>query len=154
MIIRLESKNPTLTGFSQYVWAKYVEEFDENNHCAKCLKGRWPREINDKMTANKDIILSLEEGKPFYICGVAYPWNYHNNMHLAVIGKEGAEASLELYTGDKLIVRDAERYFFDDKSARELYPHYTAAYLTCRCFQFGAQFFKSNGGDTGFLDFN
>jgi len=143
MIIRLQSKNDVLTGFSKYTWAKYVEFFDDTNHCAKCLKGRWPREINETMPANTDIHLPLAEGKPFYICGVAYPWNYHHNMHLAVIGKAGAEARLELYTGDELIVKDAERYYFDEKAARELYPHKTEEYLTCRCFQFGVQYFKA-----------
>jgi len=142
MIIRLQSERKNLTGFSKYTWAKYVEVFDDENHCAKCLKGKWPRVINENMAANVDIHLPLEEGKPFYICGVAYPWNYKNNMHLAVIGKEGAEARLELYTGDILIVKDAERYYFDDKVARELYPEYSEEYLTCRCFQFGAQYFK------------
>ena len=142
MIIRIESKNKTLTGFSKYTWAKYVEAFDDKNHCAKCLKGKWPREIWEKMSANQDIVLPLEEGKPFYICGVAYPWNYKNNMHLAIIGKQGGEARLELYTGDVLTVRDAEQYLFDDKVARELYPEYSEKFLTCRCFQFGAQYFK------------
>jgi uncharacterized protein (DUF779 family) len=141
MIIRLESSNSTLTGFSKYTWAKYVEVFDDTNHCAKCLKGKWPQVINEKMVANQDIILPLDEGKPFYICGVAYPWSYHNNMHLAVIGKIGSESRLELYTGDVLLVKDAERYLFDDKAARELYPEYSEEYLTCRCFQFGAQLF-------------
>jgi hypothetical protein len=142
MIVRLQSEREVLTGFSKYTWAKYVEAFDDKNHCAKCLKGRWPREINDKISANIDIYLPLDEGKPFYICGVAAPWNYRNNMHLAVVGKEGAEARLELYTGDVLIVKDAERYYFDDKVARKLYPDYADEFLTCRCFQYGAQFFK------------
>jgi len=144
MIIRLESKNKTLSGFSQFTWAKYIDNFDDTNHCAKCLKGKWPRIINDKMDANQDISLPLDEGKAFYICGVAYPWNYSNNMHLAVIGKKGSHAELELYTGDKLIVQDAERYIFDDKVARKLYPNYTEQFLTCRCFQFGAQYFNRN----------
>ena len=142
MIIRLESKNSTLTGFSKYTWAKYVDAFDDKNHCAKCLKGEWPRKINEKMLANQDLLLTLEEGKPFYICGVAYPWNYKNNMHLAVIGRKGAVAYLELYTGDKLVVTDAERYFFDETAARKLYPGYSEDFLTCRCFQFGAQYFR------------
>jgi hypothetical protein len=142
MIVRLISENSTLTGFSKYTWAKYVEEFDDTQHCAKCLKGRWPRQINDQMKANQDIELLLGEGQPFYFCGVAYPWNYRNNMHLAVIGKKGAEASLELYNGDILKVGDTERYLFDNRAALELYPGYSREYLTCRCFQFGAQYFK------------
>ena len=143
MIIRIESKNKILTGFSKYTWAKYVEYFDDENHCAQCLKGKWPRVINDKMVTNQDIELPLDEGKPFYICGVAFPWNYKNNMHLAVVGKKDAVATLELYTGDILIVKDAERYIFNDKVARKLYPKYNEKYLTCRCFQYGAQYFKS-----------
>jgi len=142
MIIRIESKNPVLKGFSEYTWAKYVDYFDDKNHCAKCLQGKWIKDINHRMETNKDIVLHLKEGKPFYICGVAYPWNYNNNMHLAVIGKEGAEARLELYTGDILIVRDAEQYMFNDKKARELYPNLSEQYLTCRNFQFGAQYFR------------
>jgi len=145
MIIRIESKKSILTGFSQYTWAKYVEAFDDKNHCAKCLKGKWPQEkFNSAMPTNTDIVLPLANGKPFYICGVAFPFNYNNNMHLAVVGKSGAEARLELYTGDILIVKDAEKYCFDDKDARELYPNYGKEYLTCRCFQFGVQYFRGD----------
>jgi hypothetical protein len=146
MIINLTSKNDRLTGFTKYVWAKYVKAFDDSHHCAKCLIGEWPRAINSAMPANKDIVLPLAEGQPFYICGVSAGYKWENNMHLAIIGMVGASCSLELYTGDILTVRDAERYVFDSRAAYDLYPDYDKEYLTCRCFQFGAQYFMRDKG--------
>jgi hypothetical protein len=94
------------------------------------------------MQTNVDIHIKISNLYPFYICGVAYPYKWANNMHLALIENPEQNAELQLYNGDVLEVLGAEQYVFDDRAARELYPNRGPEFLTCRNFQFGVQYFK------------
>jgi len=119
------------------------------------------------MPVNKEVELPLKDGQVLYICGVSKPYSYHSqigftwaimenpserdyahiglhnflrttNLHLPVIEKKGASARKTLYTGDEIIIIDAEELFFDDKVAKEKYAHLGHEYTACRNFQFAA----------------
>jgi hypothetical protein len=141
MLIRINSKRDRLEGFSKYTWAKEVHYFDDNFHCAKCLQGTMFRQVHGLMQTNTDIHIQTTNLYSFYICGVAYPYKWTNNMHLALIENPEQNAELQLYNGDVLEVLGAEQYVFDDQAARLLYPDRGPEFLTCRNFQFGVQYF-------------
>lgn len=145
MTIRILSERDTLKGF-RYFWGKHVTGFNPNVHCARCLKGTFDKNVGLSMPMNQDIDVPLSDGEVFYICGVATPYKWDNNGHLAVKGKIGATAQLHLYNGDTVEVKDAEQIPFDDKVALSLYGDKTKEFTTCRNFQFGASYFMAGKG--------
>jgi phosphodiesterase/alkaline phosphatase D-like protein len=94
------------------------------------------------MAANIDVDVPVTEGEVFYVCGVASPYKWANNAHLAVKVKAGAKCELALYTGDKIYVDGAEKIPFDDKKTLEKYGHLDKSFTTCRNFQFGVYYFE------------
>jgi hypothetical protein len=151
MKIRVRSKNDVLTGF-RYFWGKTVTGFDNKVHCAKCLLGEYDEQVKADMPANTDIEIPLDEGAVFYLCGVAIPYKWANNAHLALKVKAGATAELPLYTGDKISVEGAEKIPFDGKKALDRYSHLSKAYTTCRNFQFGVSYFETGEPEQPCLD--
>lgn len=125
-----------LKGFA-YFWMKRVEGFDDTKHCAKCLKGEYVNEVSAELTDGAHMI-AAEPGQVFYLCGVAKPYRWENNAHLAMRAAPDCSALLTLYTGALVRIDGAVQIPFDDTAARELYPTKAKAYLTCRNFQFGA----------------
>lgn len=127
----------------KYFWGKRVTGFDEKVHCARCLKGSYLKEVTKDM---EKAIIPFEEGEVIYICGVSTPYVHRNNFHLAI--KSGNQViEKTLYNGLKVRIEGAEEIHFNDIIAREKYPNLSAAYLTCRNFQFGAYYFKGKEGD-------
>lgn len=147
MKIRLnQDDNGPLKGFL-YMWLKKVHGFDPSIHCAQCLKGSYFKEMNKHFQSGVDIELpDLAPGEIYYLCGVATPYKWARNFHLAF--KAGNyEINGPLYTGAEFVVDDAEIITFDDKAARELYPDKGPKFLTCRNFQFGAHHFKQGSSE-------
>lgn len=128
-----------LEGF-RYFWAKAVTGFTPSVHCARCLKGSYVKAVNNRMSAG-----STEVGNPgeiIYICGVSTPYKWANNFHLVLLCSEDAEPfSVELYNGIAISVSGANRINFDASAAKRLFPEKGSNFLTCRNFQFGAQYF-------------
>lgn len=141
MKIRIETPNDKLVGF-RYFWAKTVNDFDSSVHCAKCLIGDYIKQVGTKMAVNEVIDINVPDSQVVYLCGVAVPYKWENNAHIAVRQKQGALAILSLYNGDKVMIKDAERVEFDDLAAKTLHPNKGKAFLTCRNFQFGSHHFK------------
>ena len=136
----ITSDRPALTGW-RYFWAKRVTSFRPSVHCAQCLVGSYIREFGKTSPVNQPIeIPDLSTGDILYFCGVATPWKWANNLHLAVriTGRAFDTASVRAYNGDDLIVSGAEAIAFDATAAERDYSQRSSAYLTCRNFQFGA----------------
>lgn len=139
--IEISSPHANLTGF-RYFWMKSVTGFDPSVHCARCLRGNYEKVIGSKMPTNQRLDLGgYTEGAVLYLCGVSAPYRWASNAHLAVKVKKGAVATVTLYTGDVVQMFDCIALPFDDKVARERFPERSIAFLSCRNFQFAAQYF-------------
>jgi hypothetical protein len=139
--VRMDSVSGTLSGW-RYLWAKKVSAFDPKVHCARCLVGPYEKAIGTKMPVNVDIQLEgYNAGDILYICGVATPYVWRNNLHLPVrvTGDENDVASVPAFNGSIIVVTGAEAIPFSDAAANELYGERGKSYLTCRNFQFGAE---------------
>jgi hypothetical protein len=127
-----------------YLWLKKVEGFNDKVHCASCLKGKYSKVFGLKMTAGETVILPYEDGDILYFCGVAKPYRWENNMHLAGVVEAGHPAfELILHTGAKMIVENIRPMTIEAEPAERLYPQLPKAFLTCRNFQFGVQYYAS-----------
>lgn len=139
--LRVDSRNEGLLGW-RYFWAKKVGAINPRVHCARCLVGPYERGIGITMAVNQDIRLTgYNIGDIFYVCGVALPHRWANNLHLAVqvTGDSKDTARVTAYTGDRINLAGATQIAFDDTVAAREYGHLSASYLTCRNFQFGVQ---------------
>lgn len=131
------SSRPTLFGF-RYFWLKHVTGFNPAVHCATCLKGTYVKHFGVSLPADLDFPVRAVAGDLFYLCGVASPYKWENNAHLALRVRRDAVASVQLYTGAVVTVTGAEAVPFSDEQARLHYPDKGRAFLTCRNYQFGA----------------
>jgi hypothetical protein len=120
---------------------KTVIGFDSGQHCARCLRGDYVKAVGLKMPVNEDLALDYPEGTILYLCGVSTPYQWRNNLHLAVRVKAGATATAGAWTGDRVEILGAEALPIDGLVARRAFPSRNSAFLTCRNFQFGAQYF-------------
>lgn len=140
---RIESNAPTLRGW-RYLWLKKVDGFNPAVHCARCLVGSYDNRFGLKAPVNQDVELTgYKAGDLLYFCGVASPYVWANNAHLAGRIADGASSSIPLYTGDKLVVHGLEAVAIQAEPAKNRFPGLGAAYLTCRNFQFGVQMFPA-----------
>lgn len=138
--LRLEMPNHAsrLTGFRHF-WMKRVVGFYPSQHCAGCLKGGYVEGVvGVDMPAAADLQFEATAGDLFYLCGVASPYQWANNAHLAFRATPGSLACLTLFNGGLVTVANAAPVRFSDAQAREFYPGKGRAFLTCRNFQFGA----------------
>ena len=141
LFFRVVSEKAALTGW-RYFWAKKVTAVSPRVHCARCLVGSYESVTGTRMAVNRDIPLhGYEAGDIFYVCGVAAPYKWANNLHLAVrvTGKDTDVARVTAYTGDRISLVWAVVIPFDDTVAIRDYGHLAKSYLTCRNFQFGVQ---------------
>jgi hypothetical protein len=139
--LRVDSLNEALWGW-RYFWAKKVGAINPRVHCARCLVGPYERGVGVTMAVNTDIRLSgYNVGDVLYVCGVAAPHRWANNLHVAVqvTGDSKDTVRVTAYTGDRLDLVGANQIAFDDTVAAREYGHLSASYLTCRNFQFGVQ---------------
>ena len=114
-----------------YLWLKAVKGFNLNNHCARCLSG--PYEPRDNMAAG----VELTGSKVYYLCGVAKPFRYDENFHLAFQYNPGHT----LHFNDKgleVVIQDAEQIIFPAMTAMDTHhPKGTQkAFYSCRNWQF------------------
>lgn len=124
----------------RYLWLKSVKGVDLTNHCAKSLIGEYDSRVNARLSSLQDVPLSEEI---YYLCGVAIPYAWKNNFHLAFRHKEGA--TLE-YTSNGISVKieNAERIEFSDGDIDRTLPEAgKKAFSTCRNWQF-ANWYKKN----------
>lgn len=138
--LKITSARPTLTGW-KYFWMKTVVGFDSGKHCARCLRGEYVKAVGLDTPVNEDVALDYPNGTVLYLCGVSTPYQWRNNLHLPVRVMAGAVAEVEAWNGDRVTITGAEPMPIDGLVARRAFPTRTSAFLTCRNFQFGAQYF-------------
>jgi hypothetical protein len=96
------------------------------------------------MAEGEIVELPYEDGDILYFCGVARPYKWDNNMHMAGVVEAGHPAvELMLHTGHKMTVANIRPITIYAEPAERLYPHLPKAFLTCRNFQFGVQHFAA-----------
>lgn len=140
---RMTSPTGQVRGF-RYLWQKRVFGFNSGVHCAQCLRGSYEQRFGRDMPANEAISVDYPDGAILYFCGVATPYRWADNLHLAgraVEGDQPEPIEIELHTGDTLTVTGLRRIAFDDAAAVRLFPNKGRKFLTCRNFQFAAQQF-------------
>ena len=140
MRIRLEGTGTNLFGF-MYFWGKHIKGFDNTKHCARCLKGGYDKVISKDMALNEPFDIQFH-AQAFYLCGVAKPYCWDNNFHLALV--PGDETIIKkTYNGIIVLVEGVKEFKFSGVNAVVKYPEYGKEYITCRNFQFGVSFFES-----------
>lgn len=98
-------KEIKINSIFRYFWLKNITDINLNEHCAKCLIGEYDNRILKK--PGEMFNLELNQGI-YYLCGVAYPFCYDNNFHLAFEYEEGS--SLQ-YTsnGVSILINNAKQ---------------------------------------------
>lgn len=117
---------------------KYVTGVNLNVHCARCLTGSYSKQIDNKGAKHIPIVLDEAEAKYFYICGVAYPYKWENNFHLAFRYKEGSELVLN-ENGISITIMNAERIKIVEMPTYDHWNGHKQSYKTCRNWQFANQ---------------
>ena len=117
----------------KYLWLKKVEDIDLSVHCAKCLVGQYIDAINTKQKAYTDI--ELQDGI-YYLCGVALPYKWDNNFHLAFKYSKGSQITYDS-NGISVVIQDAiqlpiDEKYIDTNNAKARFK----TYRTCRNWQF------------------
>lgn len=92
----MKIKKIKVNGKFKYLWGKYINGIDLNNHCAKTFIGEYSKKIKANMGNQEDLLLDeVKDFKVFYLCGVAMPFVWENNFHLAIMEKEGETLTVE-----------------------------------------------------------
>lgn len=127
----------------RYFWSKYVEEVDLRQHCLNCLVGRDGKNLNSKTFAGRrresvfrDIQLNEARSRLIYICGVAEPYIWRNNFHLAMRLKPGASMHKKSL-GIEIEIDNAEELeICEDHVDPTYHRNIEIAYRSCRNLQF------------------
>lgn len=116
-----------------YLWLKRVTDVDLTKHCAKCLIGEYDNRLRNKIGIQSD--MELSDGI-WYLCGVAKPYRWENNFHLAFASMPGTDISVEnngiaVTIEDAIVLPISEDYIDDslEQSSKK-------AFRTCRNWQF------------------
>lgn len=128
----------------RYLWLKYITGVNLSVHCAGCFKGVYSQKINPKITSVQNAELNECETNIFYLCGVANPYNWNKNFHLAFKTKEG---SMIDYTsnGIHIIIENAEQLPISMDDINTSLKHADQKeYYTCRNWQFANYLRKNN----------
>ena len=129
----------TVSAPFKYLWLKTVEGVDLNQHCARCLVGRYSKAVSNTMKQAEYIPL---EDSVYYLCGVALPFNWHRNFHLAFRPCPGSTIDYDS-NGIHVLVEDAERLPVSAEYIDPADPHANVkAYSTCRNWQFAHYYAK------------
>lgn len=141
--ITVQTQTEKIKGL-RYLWMKRVTGFNPKVHCAQCLKGHYVAVVGREMATNRTLKFQAWPGDIFYLCGVSSPYKWENNFHLAFKATDSMDDRCHVFshTGDKFEIEGAIELPFDDTEARERFPNLSEPFLTCRNFQFAAQYFE------------
>ena len=132
----------------RFLWLRQVEGFRPGRHCARCLKGRYiiGGDARGMLcdSHNGSWELQAERGETLYLCGVNARNDYDRNLHVAMRVRAGSSIRIDSGAGF-VVIHGAERLHFDDAAARRRFPQRDESFLTCRNFQFGAQYYGLPG---------
>ena len=136
----IKIKSMTVTKPFKYLWLKSVRGVNLDQHCAKCINGQYDKRLGAHVRQLKDE--SLTENM-YYLCGVALPFKWANNFHLAFRHKEGSVLTYES-NGVAVVIENAERILFSEADIDWTLPQSrNKAFSTCRNWQF-ANWYEAN----------
>lgn len=120
----------------RYIWLKYIVDHDLNTHCASSLIGEYSKRISAKTVEGYNLTLDEHPHRVMYLCGVAYPFVWGNNFHLAFRYKKG-EILRYSDNGIEVEIQNAERIYFSEKDIDTTHKKAKfKSYNTCRNWQF------------------
>lgn len=136
------------------LWIKSVASFNDKDHCIKSFNGKYfhlKPNFKDKFKANHKYTFTpdmptllnqvlVNNEVLHYLCIVATPYNWRENLHIGFIYSEGEKIE-KTFKGQKIVLENAKQLYFDDSVAVEKYSHLGKKFTTCRNFQFGAYYF-------------
>ncbi len=142
----IEFRDIEISGKFRYLWLKYVTGYNLEVHCARSLKGEYSTQIVRDMGKKSEILLNEFPAKIVYLCGVAQPYNWSKNFHLALLADEGYGPLPIDELGIKMAVRNAIPLPIETTSMRAINHSKISqkAYATCRNWQF-ANFLQLTG---------
>jgi hypothetical protein len=108
----------------KYLWLKYVDGYDLNNHCARSLIGGYSKKIHNKISIENELILNEFNSRVYYLCGVSLPFNYNNNFHLAFKYSKGKIISLK-ENGIQILIENAERIIIKKQDSNVTFHQYS-----------------------------
>ena len=127
-ILDLRFKEPSQF---KYFWIKYVNGFDPEKHCAKCLIGEYSSLLSYKKHLDlAGAVLDEHVSRFIYICGVTPKWKW--NVHVAGIWQPGESCEFE----DERVemrLKNFRRIEILDQNC----PAAPRVFATCRNWQFG-----------------
>lgn len=136
----MKIKKISITGDFRYLWLKTVVDVDLNQHCAKCLIGEYDKRMSAALKDATDLEL---EDQVYYLCGVAEPFVWSNNFHLAFRPCEGSTVVYE-NNGISIEIEGAERLPISIDHIDTTHPKARfKTYHTCRNYQFAHWFYKN-----------
>jgi hypothetical protein len=130
-----------LAGFRLF-WAWYVTGFDPSKHCQGCLLGRRSARVR-KSTVEVGASILLDECSDFdylYVCGVSTTGRWEDNFHLAVHPYEGRHTDSCCYTGQQVLICDAQR--IEIPALPDGFNGKSRAFTACRNYQFGVAMYQ------------
>lgn len=123
----------------RYLWLKSVVGVDLSQHCARSLVGQYNNNISNSIKHLENLEISNEV---HYLCGVAFPFNWNNNFHLAFRYCEGNILEYSS-NGVSIKIQDAEMLPISPEYIDDSDPHSRIkSYCTCRNWQFAHYFAK------------
>lgn len=133
MILQHFSNN----GSFAYLWLKSVKDVDLSQHCAKCLIGDYQKEVKGSTKQLDGVQLN---DNIYYLCGVARPFNWTDNFHLAFMHSPGNVLEYE-DKGIHVVIHDAVMLPVSDMFVDPQHPKAKLkTYHTCRNWQFAHYF--------------
>ena len=145
MTVKIEEIEITRNWFT--IWLMYVNGVNLSQHCKPCLKGFTSRKVHKNTKCLGNVKLDEAEAKYYYLCGVATPYSWENNFHLAWKEKEGSIIEYES-NGISIKLKNAERITFcEDDIDYSLKNAEKREYYTCRNWQFANKISKEMNED-------
>lgn len=136
-------ENISISENFKYLWLKYVNDVNLNVHCAKSLLGDYSKKISTKKGSYTNIVLDESDYKAIYLCGVAFPYVWEKNFHLAFKYSKGDILKYNS-NGIDITIKNAVRLPIDIKYIDFSHPKAKfKCYYTCRNWQF-AHWFNKN----------
>ena len=123
--------------YFKFLWLKSVLDVDLSQHCAHSLIGEYEPNINNSVKHIENLNINNDI---HYLCGVAFPYNWNNNFHLAF---KYSQNHILKYSnnGISVVIQDAVALPISPKYINTNDKHYnTKSYYTCRNWQFAHYF--------------
>lgn len=138
----VEFHNLQVTSKFKYLWLKYVTAVNLDVHCARCLVGEYSKAIKADIPNPQFLALNEHPANIFYLCGVASPYRWQNNFHLAFRAAEGETFQVN-ELGISVTVKNAERIPITGEAIAVVnHPKkHLADFNTCRNWQFANQLY-------------